>query len=146
MGARRNVARDGIVGVNRQHFGALHRGRGWIAMSEHEASHAVSQRRLADALRTADQPGMRNAPTPIGAQERGFRLAMSEQRRGLARMRHGDLRFDLARAHAEVATLAAGTAKKRSRRAVQTWAATVSGLASASTSTQRSGSAAAISR
>ena len=35
-------------------------------MGEHEARHAIGQRRLADALRAADQPGMRNAPAAIG--------------------------------------------------------------------------------
>ena len=44
-----------------------------IAMGKHEPRHPVGQRRLADALRAADQPGVRNAPAAIGVQQRRSR-------------------------------------------------------------------------
>src|SRR5271169_6094584 len=110
-------------------------------MSQHEARHAISQCRLADALWTADQPGMRNAPAAIGVEQRRLGLAMPEQFRGFARMRYCNLLFDLARAHADGAGLE--MAKRWSRSAVQTCAATASGSAVASISTQRCGSSAA---
>ena len=121
-------------------------GASGIAMREHEPRHPIGQRRLADALRAADQPGMRNTPAAIGVQQRRLGLAMPEQRGGLARMRDGDLRFDLTGAHAELAALPAAAVKKRSRKAAHTLAATVSASALASISTQRCGSAAAICR
>src|ERR1700754_1439981 len=115
-------------------------------MGQYETRHPIGQRRLADALRAADQPCMRNAPAPVGAQQRRFGFVMPEQRTGFARMRRDDLGLGLAWAHAVLATLAADVAKKRSRSAVQTKPATVLASAEASISTQRFGSAAAISR
>src|SRR6185312_3878424 len=115
-------------------------------MGQHEARHAIGERRLADALLSPDQPGMGNAPAAIGIEQCRLRLAMPEQDGGLARMRHRDLGFDLARAHAGAAKLLAGFVKKRSRKAAQTCAATVFTSALASISTQRPGSDAAISR
>ena len=95
-------------------------------MREHEPRHAIGQRRLADALRAADQPGMRNAPAAIGVQQRRLRLAMPEQIGRLARMPDRGLLLGLARAHAVLAV--AGIANRWSRSAVQTRAATVSGI------------------
>src|SRR4051794_11475643 len=113
-------------------------------MREHESRHPISQRCLADALRAADQPGMRNAPAAIAIEQRCLRRAMPEQFAGLARAPDRDLIFGLARAHAAVADVA--VANRRARSAVHTWAATASGLALASISTQRLGSSIAISR
>ena len=53
---------------------------------------------------------------------------MPEQRGGFARMDGRDLRFDLTGAHAGLAALPALTAKKRSRKAAHTLAATVCGI------------------
>ena len=75
-------------------------------MGEHEPRHPIGQRRLADTLRPADQPGMRNAPAAIGVQQGHLGIAMAEQRRGFARMHSRDLRFDLTGAHAGLATIA----------------------------------------
>src|SRR5437763_1021986 len=111
-------------------------------MREHESRHPISQRCLADALRAADQPGMRNAPAAIGIEQRCLRRTMSEQFGGLARVPDRDLIFGLASAHADVADVA--VANRRSRSAVHTWAATTSGLVLASISTQRLGSSVAI--
>ena len=44
-----------------------HRG---IGMGEHEARHAIGERRLADAALAADQPGMRHAAAAIGVEQR----------------------------------------------------------------------------
>src|SRR6516162_4647831 len=115
-------------------------------MAQDETSHAIGERRLADALRTPDQPSMRDAPAPVGVEQSGLRLAMPKQLGSLARMRRADFGLDPLRAHARPATFPAGTAKTRSYSAVQTWWATASMSALASISTQRSGSAAARSR
>ena len=63
----------------------LHRRRGRIGMGEHEARHAIGERRLADAARAADQPGMRHAAAAIGIEQRLLGLGMAEQRRCVAR-------------------------------------------------------------
>ena len=52
-------------------------------MGEHEARHAIGQRRLADAGRPADQPGMRQAPAAIGLEQRPLGLGVAEQYGGL---------------------------------------------------------------
>src|SRR5665647_41771 len=124
----------------------LHIGAKRVAMREHEPRHPVGQRRLADAGRPPDQPGMRNPPAAIGIQQSQLGIAMPEQRGGLARMNRRYLGFDLAGAHAELATLPALAAKKRSRKAAHMLAATTLGSAVASISTQRCGSLAAICR
>jgi len=61
-------------------------------------------------------------------------------------MNHGDFRFDLTGAHAELATLPTPTAKKRSRKAAHTLAETVLASAFASIRMHRCGSSAAICR
>jgi hypothetical protein len=55
-----------IVGIDRKRRRALHSRRLRMAMGQHEARHAIGQRRLADALRAADQPGVRDLPAAIG--------------------------------------------------------------------------------
>ena len=139
------MARGRRVRIDGERFGALHGRAERVAMGEHEARHAIGQRCLADALRAADQPGMRDPPALVGGKQRSLRLAVSEQHGSLARMGRRDLGLGLSRAHAVEATLA-GAVKKRSRSAVQTAAATVLASPLASISTQRAGSAAAISR
>ena len=115
-------------------------------MGEHEPCHAKSERCFADALRAADQPGMRRPPAAIAIQQSQFGIAVSEQRGVLAGMQHRHLRLDLTGAHAELTALPASTANKRSRTAAHTAAATVAVSASASINTHRCGSAAAICR
>ena len=56
-------------------------------MREHKARHPVGERRLADAARPADQPGMRHAAAAIGIEERVLGFDMAVEREGLARMR-----------------------------------------------------------
>ena len=146
MGAGGDMASHRMRRIDLQRFGALHLGCQRIAMREHEPRHPIGQRRLADALRAADQPGMRNPPAAIGVQQRQFGLAMPEQRHGFARMRDGSGCLSLAGAHARLATFETSNSRKRSRTAVQTLAATAPAAALASISTQRCGSAAAICR
>ena len=76
----------------------------------------------------ADQPGVRNAPAAIGIQQRHLGIAMAEPGGGLARMRRRDVLLDLTGAHAGLATLSTSALKKRSRKAVQTPAATVAAI------------------
>ena len=65
-------------------------------MGEHEARHAIGERRLADAGRTADQPGMRHAPAAIGVEQRALGLGVAEQAGVVARVRNLDRRRRLA--------------------------------------------------
>src|SRR5215475_4780974 len=65
----------------------LHRWRGWIGMREHEARHAVGERRFADAGRAADQPRMRDAAAAVGLEERTLGRGMAEPGSRVARMR-----------------------------------------------------------
>ena len=58
-----------------------------VGIGQHEARHPVSERRLADAVRPADQPGVRDAAAAIGIEQRLLGLGMAEQHGGLARMR-----------------------------------------------------------
>src|SRR5262245_12022802 len=142
MRTSRDLARNVIVGIDCQGLRALHGGRARISMRQYEARHAVGQRRLADALCTADQPGVRNSSAAIGGKQRRLGLAMSEQLNGFARMFDGNFFFGLAGVHAGEAVVA--IANRWSRSAVHTCAETASGLAVASIRTQRLGSSAAI--
>src|SRR6476646_1498561 len=146
MGARRDMARDRIGWIDVKRFGTLYLGGRVIAMCQHEARHSIGKRRLADALRTPDQPGMRNTSAAVGIQQRHLGFAMPCQCAGFAGMNGRKLRFDVAGAHAEVTTLSAPAAKKRSRNTAHTLAATASASALASIKTHRCGSAAAICR
>ena len=95
-----DLARDRAAGLDVKLLGALHRRRQGVAVGEHEPRHAIGQRRLADALRAAKQPGVRNASAAIGVQQRHLGIAMTEPRAGFARMRCCDVLLDLAGAHA----------------------------------------------
>ena len=128
MGARRDLARDRIGRIDPQRLGTRRIGAERIAMREHEPRHPIGQRRLADAGRPPDQPGMRNPPAAIGIQQSQLGVAMPEQRGRLARMNRRYLRFDLTGAHAELARLPALALKKRSRKAAHMFAATIRGL------------------
>src|SRR5262249_27729428 len=102
------------------------------------------ERRLADSLRSADQPRMRDAPAAISGQQRGLRVAMAEQPAGLARMRNGGFALGLTRAHAGLTDACCG--RVRARSTFQMRAAAVPGSALASISAQRAVSSVAILR
>jgi hypothetical protein len=120
MGAGRDMARHRIGWIDLKRRRALHVGSKRIAMREHEARHPIGQRRLADALRAADQPGMRNTSAAVGIEQCLLGLAMPEQRGGFARMDGCDGWIDLFGAHAECAMISASAAIKRSRTAIRT--------------------------
>src|SRR6266700_6323975 len=140
MGARGDKPRHRMVRIDPQRLGVLHVGGLRIAVGQHETRGPVGQRRLADALRTTDQPGVGNPAAAIGVQERSLGFAMTEQNAGLARRADRDFLFDLARTHAVAAV------NKWSHSVVQTRPATLSGSGVASIRTQRCGSSAAICR
>jgi hypothetical protein len=88
------MARHRFGWIDPKRLGTLHvRGRG-IAMGEHVPRHSIGQRRLADALRPPDQPGMRNAPAAVGIQQCRFGFAMPCQNAGLSRMDSRNLRLN----------------------------------------------------
>ena len=64
---------DRMPGQDRRIFAAFRRDE-----AIGEPRHAIGQRRLADALRAADQPGVRDSPAAIGGKQRRLRLAMPE--------------------------------------------------------------------
>jgi hypothetical protein len=84
MGTGRDLPRRRVLRVDRKRRAA---GRRRVAMGEEEARDPIGERRLADALRAADQPGMVKAPGSERIEERRLGLAMAEERRLLARMR-----------------------------------------------------------
>ena len=55
-------------------------------MGKHKARHAIGERGLADALRAAQQPCMRDASAAIGVEQYCFRFTMSEEGRGFTGM------------------------------------------------------------
>ena len=70
--ARRRGAPRRDVGGSASDVASCALGAVGSRMREHEARHAVGERRLADAARPADQPGMRHAAGAIGFEERLF--------------------------------------------------------------------------
>jgi len=58
-------------------------------MGGDKARHPPGQRRLADSLRTAENPGVRQASGAPGVEEIGLRRLVAEQDMGVARMRGG---------------------------------------------------------
>ncbi len=56
-------------------------------MGEDEAGEAIGERRLADALRSADQPGMVHARPAIGVEQLPLRIPVADEDGALARMR-----------------------------------------------------------
>ena len=146
MGAGADLARDQIGRIDPERLGAPHVGSERIAVGQHEPRHSIGERRLADSGRPADQPCMRNSSAAIGIQQRHLGVAVPKQRAGLARVNGGDPGFDLAGAHAGLATSPALVANNRSRKAAQMVEATMPGSAVASIKTQRCGSLAAICR
>ena len=114
-----------------------------IGMREHEPRHPVGQRRLADAGRAADQPGMRHASRAIGVEHRLLGLGVTDERAGLARM--WKLVLVVARGgrrHDATPSSATGAVAGSSRllTTFQIWSATSGRVPLASISTQRFGS------
>ena len=160
-GQGRNFLRRGMVGVDRQRNSLLNRRRGRIGISGEKARHAPGQRRLANALGPADDPRLRQALRTEGVEQLRFgplmakkveRIAgMRGRRKGVALRRTFGRRFQASGFHAHFLSPSTSTTpfaskKKRSQTQAQMASATISGGWVASTTRQRLGSAAAISR
>ena len=127
-----------------------------VRVGEHEAGEPPGERRLADPLPAADQPGVGEAALAIGREHLRFGALMADQRIDMARMGRAAERVGFGkivglallrarRIHARLA-LSAPMGSSRVSTAAQIAAATASSFPPASMTTQRKGSAAAISR
>ena len=132
MRTGRDLARRRVLRVDRERRAA---GRRRAAMGEQEARDPVGERRLADALRAADQPGVVQAPGGERVEER--RLAPRHGRRtpsaraDAACRRAGPARGDRCQPAWAFRTGAAAaiSSPKRSSTAAQTCSSTLSGRA-----------------
>ena len=143
MSARRHLTRDRMRLVYVKRCGILHTLRGRIAMYQHETRHPVGQRRLADAGRAADQPGMGNAPAFISLEQCALGLAMAEQHVGFARAPDLDV---VAHGAVVSAVRRCSSGCRRCSTALQMRSATTARGARPSMTTQRFGSLAASAR
>ena len=76
---RGDAPRHRMRGVDVERRCIAHGRRLRIGIGQDETRHAIGQRRLADAGRTADQPGMRKAAAAIGVEQRLLGFPMAEQ-------------------------------------------------------------------
>src|SRR5262249_18330970 len=106
---------------------------------------AIGERRLADAGRTSDQPGVGETRTPICREQRTLCLGVAAEDGGLARGRRFDAIGFLGVAHdaAPAGRLNAWAESRRSVTVFQMRSATAGFGSVASMATQRPGSAAA---
>ena len=72
MRPRGHPVGDRMRGIDRKRSRFLYLGRRRVRMSEDEAGEPIRQSRLADALLTDQQKGVRNAVTTIGGKKRSF--------------------------------------------------------------------------
>ena len=124
-----------------------HRLRSRIGVGEHEAGEPPGERRLADSLPAADQPGVGEAPLAIGRKHFRFGALMTDQRIDMARMGRAGQRVGfgkivgLALLHARLAharlALSAPMGSSRVSTADQMAAPTSCSLLSASMTMQR---------
>ncbi len=116
-------------------------------MGQHEARHAVGERRLADSGGTRNQPGMGETRTPISGEQRLFRVRVAEEDGCLARGRRLDaLGFVLPHETTPAGNPGARAESSRSTTTFQMRSATAGFGSVASIATQRSGSSAASRR
>ena len=88
-GQSRYFSRNGMGRIEVEVFRLLRRERGKIGMGGDEARHAPGERRLANALRTTENPGVRQTSRAVGVEKLGLRRLMAEQDMGVARMGSG---------------------------------------------------------
>src|SRR3984957_17872327 len=125
--------------------------RGWIRIGEHKTGEPPGKRRLADSVPAPNQPGVREAALAIGRQHFRFRALVADQRIDMTRMGRAGKRVGLGKI-VGFAFLHAGLTVSALAGSSLLWTAdhmapaTSSSLRSASTTAQRRGSAAAISR
>src|SRR5579871_1967683 len=123
-----------------------YRGGCRIGIGEGEAGKTVGERRLADALGTADQPAMMHPAAPVGVEQRRFGRGVAEpvgaflRRRPVADLVEADAVGGVGR-HSHAAR-----SRRRALTACQMVSAMTFSAGWASTTTQRSGSRRAISR
>ena len=126
-------------------------GLGRIGIGEHETGKPPGERRLADALAAADQPGVGETALAIGGEQFLFGGLMADQRSHMARMGRAGQGVGFGKIialgllHARSA-LSAPTGSSLASTADQIAAATSPSVAPPSMTTQRQGSAAAMSR
>src|SRR5665213_1665568 len=107
-------------------------------MSEHETCHAIGQRRLADARRSADQPGMGNAAAFVSIEQRALGIVVTEQHVGFARAQ--DFPVGIVVTHGVVVSARRGCGLRRSTTVSHIRPDTMSRGARPSMTTQRLGS------
>src|SRR5262249_21032835 len=116
-----------------------------VGTGEDEAGHAIGERRLADAGRPPDQPGVGEARAPIGGEQRALRFGVAVEDGGLARGRRFDaVGFVVGLAHdaAPAGRLDPRAKWRRSVTVFQRRSAAGGFGSGASIATQRAGSAA----
>ncbi len=150
MRERRKMARGGRLRVHREIARVAHGGRPRVGVGEQEPREPPGEGRLADPLRAADQPGVREPAVAIGREHRGLGLLVADQRLRVARMRRARdpvaLRRLVGLGPSHRVAPAAPCGSSRAATAAQMSASTSSSDFSASITTQRPGSAAAMSR
>ena len=145
MGARGDLMDDRMAGVDGEIDRAGNGRRCRIRAGQDEARQAIGERRLADAFRPLDQPGMVHASRTVGIEQCALRGRVAQQAIGTVRGGEPEGRGKVA-AHAPCSARPAASMPKRRLTTSHTRSVTSSISPDASITTQRSGSAAAMSR
>ena len=151
MGELAEETRRRMAGLDAEVARFAHDRRGRIGIGEYEAGEPPGERRLADPLPAADQPGVGEATLAIGGEQLLLGALMADQRGRMARVRRAGQRIGFGKIvalgllHVLWAT-SAPAGSSRVSTADQIAAATSLSLLLASMTAQRRGSAAAMSR
>jgi hypothetical protein len=86
MRLRRDALRDRVIVRHRQRCRVANLRRRRIGMRQYEARHAIGERRLADARRPADQPGVGHAAGAIRVEHHLLGLGVTDEFAHLARV------------------------------------------------------------
>ncbi len=82
-----HLPRRGTGGIDLKCLRTQHARTLRVGVGQHESRDPPGESRLADALRSADDPGMRHAPRAIGIEERSLGRRVTDKAHRLARMR-----------------------------------------------------------
>ena len=82
---RRHAPCYRVIRIERERRCRAHSGRRRVRIGEHEARHAIGERRLADALLADKHERVRHAPAAIGREQRRLGGGVAKQRVGGAR-------------------------------------------------------------
>ena len=129
-----------MLGIERERFRGLHGLRCRVGMREHEARHAIGERRLADAGARRRSARHAECGRRDRLEQRPLGLRVAEEDSGLARMRRLQVAVVVFRcAHCGISSSNSGAVAGSSRAftIVQICSATVSRGSAVSTSTQR---------